>query len=135
MRKVELNKDNRIKRYENHETMDKIRQQIAHRINTEFTSECSNLLLENTRNYDLEKQFIKDARELLLTINTDTLLKVTTQVGKNAEILHTYTGHLEKDFSYRSLGTFNFISVDRDNDNKPFTIGFSCLQSIEIIEQ
>ena len=116
---------------ENHESMEKIRKDIAARINKEFNAETRALREENERSYDEEKEFVKQVQELLKSITPATPLRVVTQVGPGSTILNTYTGHIEKDPGFMPKW-FNFVSPERNN--KPFTIGFSCLQSIEILD-
>ena len=42
-------------------------------------------------------------------------------------------GHIERNFMHGD-GCFNFITPDK-LDGRPFTIGFSCLFSIEIVKE
>lgn len=130
--KIELNKDNRIKRSENHEIISEINNRISIKIQEEFQLEISSYRAENENLFKEEKDFFKQVQELLKTVTPSTKLKVCTQVGKGSTVLHTYTGHIEKGVGFNP-SYFNFISEERDNDLKPFTIGFSCLQSIEVI--
>lgn len=132
MNKAELNKDNRIKRDENHEVLNTIEAAIAKRIRAEYSEEIKALRDENENCYAEEKVFRSNVQELLKSVDITTKLKVVTQVGKGSTILNTYVGHLEKKPEFYPT-SFNFISPDRDNELRPFTIGFSCLQSIEII--
>ena len=129
--KVALNKDVRIKRDENYEVLRSIEQKISDRIRAEFANEISDIKAENEKFHTEDKSFREQAKELLKTITTETLLKVKTQVGKGSTIIQEYTGHIERNFKYND-GTFNFVSPDK-YDGKPFTIGFSCLLSIEVL--
>jgi hypothetical protein len=131
-KKVILNKDNRIKRSENFESLKKIENEISYRIRSEYSSEKEVLNNEINCLLDEEKQFRKDALELLRTCNEESNLRVSVQVGPNNNILYYYRGHLQRKLGYNDT-SFNFISDDRDNDGRPFTIGFSCLQSVEIL--
>lgn len=131
--KAELNKDNRIKRMENYEAMDSIRKEIAARIQLELGKELSAYTEENEKSVKEEKEFYKEVSKILRDSDVGTRLKVVTQVGKGSTILNEYVGNLAYKPEY-SATHFNFISEQRDNDGKPFTIGFSCLQSIEVLE-
>lgn len=133
MKKVELNKDIRIKRDENYQVLKNIEDRISAKIRAEFESEVSAIRAENDTLYQKDNEFREEARELLKTITPQTLLKVRTQVGVCSKVIQEYKGHIEKNIKYND-GHFNFISPDK-HDGKPFTIGFSCLQSIEIIDE
>jgi len=130
--KAELNKDNRIKRSENYEAMEAIRTEIAKRIQLEYAKELKAYSDEIEKSVEDQRDFYKDVTNILNNVTTETNLRVVTQVGHNSTVLNTYEGHIEKKISY-GQSHFNFISEQRDNGGKPFTIGFSCLQSIEII--
>lgn len=131
MKTVSLDQFNRIKRMENHEAAEKIRITISNRINKEYNQETRALRDENENLYAEEKVFNKQVQELLNGITPATPLRVITQVGPGDKIFNTYTGHLQKDPGFMPT-YFNFVSPERNN--KPFTIGFSCLQSIEILD-
>jgi len=129
--KAEQSKYTRIKINENYEVLRSIEQEISNRIKLEFASEIQGLKAENDLLYKEEKAFIDQAKEILKRANTTTLLKVKTQTGKNSELIREYTGTIQSEFNcYDSI--FNFISPN-NYDGKPFSIGFSCLLSIEII--
>ena len=132
MKKLELNKGNKPKIYENYDLLKAIERKISEKIRSEFSSEISAIREENELLLLEERTFSENVRDLLLTIDTSTQLKVVTQIGVNGSVLNEYNGKLQRKYKYGD-GYFNFISEDRNNDNKPFTIGFSCLQSIEII--
>lgn len=129
--KAELNQHNRIKRDENYEVLNSIKNRISQKIQAEFDAEIKDIKSENEKYWEEEKVFKEEARQILLKITPQTKLKVSTQVGRGSKIIQTYEGNLERKFEWRD-GTFNFISPN-NYDGKPFTIGFSCLQSIEII--
>lgn len=133
MKKVELHQDIRIKRDENYQVLKTIEDRISAKIRAEFESEVSAIRAENDTFHKKDNEFREEARELLKTITPQTLLKVRTQVGIGSKVIQEYEGHIEKNIKYND-GTFNFISPDI-HDGKPFTIGFSCLQSIEIIDE
>lgn len=133
MEKVVLNKDVRIKRDENYFVLDSIRKVISNRINAEYLSETSALQKEVRESHDQESKFIEDVRLFLKGVNELTPLKISVQVGPGSTIIHQYTGFLEKKVGFGDKW-FNFTSKERDNECKPFTVGFSCLQSIEINE-
>ena len=130
--KAELNKDNRIKQSENYEAMEAIRNDIAKRIQLEYAKELKSYGEENEKFVEDQKNFYRDVTNILENVTTETKLRVVTQVGHNSSILNTYNGHIEKKISY-GQSHFNFVSEDRGNSGRPFTIGFSCLQSIEIL--
>ena len=132
MKKVELHQDIRIKRDENYEVLRSIEERISAQIRAEFQAEVSDMKTENDNFHKQDKEFREQAKELLKTITPQTLLKVKTQVGRGSTVIQEYEGRIERNFKYND-GTFNFISPDK-YDGKPFTIGFSCLQSIEVIE-
>lgn len=129
--KAELSKDVRIKRDLNYEVLRSIESRISAQIRAEFESEVSAIRGENEKFHKEDKDFREQAKEILRKITPETLVKVKTQVGKGSEVVQRYTGHIERDFKY-SDGTFNFISPGK-YDGKPFTIGFSCLLSIEVL--
>ncbi len=130
-RRAELSKNIRIKRDENYEILRLIEQRVSDRIRAEFANEISDIQLENKKNLEEEKLFREQAKEILKTATTETLLKVETQVGKGSTVIQEYTGRIDKQFKYND-GTFNFICSDK-YEGKPFTIGFSCLLSIEVL--
>lgn len=135
MKKAELNKDNRIKRSENHHVMESISNTISAKIKKEYEEEVSAYHEENEKYYKDEKEFFIHVNEVLKkVIPKETKVKVITQVGPGSTILDQYVGTIEKLDKYGYVKWFNFISEDRDNDMKPFTIGLSCLQSIEILD-
>ena len=132
MKKVELHQDIRIKRDENYEVLRSIEQRISERIRSEFQAEVSDMKAENENFHKQDKEFVEQAKELLKTITPETLLRVKTQVGRGSTIIQEYEGHIQRNFKYND-GSFNFISPGK-YDGRPFTIGFSCLLSIEVIE-
>lgn len=129
--KAELNKDNRIKRSENSEVIDAIRLEISKRIQKEFAKELKVYNDENEKFYADEKAFFKEVETILKSVDVTTKLRVVTQVGKGSTMLNAHEGHIEKKLGYGDTH-FNFCCEER-YDGKPFTIGFSCLQSIEIL--
>lgn len=131
MKKIELHKDNRIKRIENYVVLKSIENKISEKIRKEFEGETLDIRLENDTLFKQEKEFINQAKEFLTKITPQTSLRVKTQVGKDSDVIQQYEGHIEKTFRMYD-STLNFICKDF-LDGKPFTIGFSCLQSIEII--
>lgn len=140
MKKIILNKENRIKRNENYETLDKIRNEITKRINAEYKPEIKAIQDENEMLINEEKTFRANVQNLLKELYDDkklydTVFKVTTQTGKDNERIREYTGRIQnpqKYVYYPSEGCFNFICPEY-NDEKPFTIGLSCLMGIEVI--
>lgn len=129
--KTELDKNNRMKRDENYQLIDSIKTTIRQRIEAEYHSELEMLRDENEHFIRDEKAFYKEVTSLLKTVNYETKLKIVTQVGKGSTVLNEYVGNLAKT-NYATDGIFDFISESRGN--KPFSVGFSCLQSIEVIE-
>jgi len=129
--KAELNKDIRIKRLENYEAMEAIRTEISKRIQKEFAKELKAYNDENEKSYTDEKAFFKEVETILKSVDVNTKLRVVTQVGKGSTVLNAYEGHIEKKLGYGDTH-FNFC-CETKFDGKPFTIGFSCLQSIEIL--
>lgn len=129
--KVELSKSVRIKKDENYEALQSIEREISNRIKAEYQNEVSALKSENERLHTEDKAFREQAKKFLRNVTPATLLKVQTQVGRGSTIIQEYTGYIEKPFGY-SDGTFNFCSPD-NYDGRPFTIGLSCLLSIETV--
>ncbi len=119
-KKASLPKSNRQKRYDNQDEIE--------RLTAPFKK-------ENAELYAAELAFREEAKKILLSCTptvSGTILRVSTQTGRRSSIVRKYIGNLEYKFGY-SDSTFNF--VDRKyNDGKPFTIGFSCLLSIEIVK-
>ncbi len=132
MKKVELNKDNRIKRSENYNLLNSIKANISARIHTEFNNEITALRNENDVFLKEEKEFYAQVLDILKNVQPDTLLKIVSQTGIKSNRLTEYTGYLIKTYGTNAT-VFDFVSNDRDNDMRPFTVGFSCLQSIEIL--
>ena len=130
--KAILNKDNRIKRDENSEQLQAIEQEIAQRIRAEYKSELLALRTENTDLFSLEKIFRTEAQEILSKLTTHSVVIVKTQTGKGSTRINEYKGSIQKEVTKYETW-FNFISKDRDNDERPFTIGLSCLLSIDVI--
>jgi len=130
--KAFLNKDNRIKRDENYGLMSSIRTIIANRIRDEYNSELSALATEQDKLLKTEFAFYDSVWEILKTITPTTKVKIITQVGPGSSISNEHIGTVT-DFPLVWSGQkhFNFISHNLDNEKR--TIGFSCLQSIEII--
>jgi len=126
--KAEISKFNRIKRDENYEVMESIKRTIADRINTEYNEQLTGMREENSNLFAEEKAFYPKAFEILSKCTKDTNVKIVTQVGKGSVVLNEYVGHV---YRIHNKTLFDFISESRDN--KPFTVGFSCLQSIEIM--
>ncbi len=134
MKKITLNKDTRIKRSENYDLLKTIQTNISARIHDEFHNETTAIRTENDNFNNEEKEFFKNVSAFLKDIKTDTKLKIIVQVGPGSSVLHEYNGNIEEiPAPYKKQTYFNFISKDRDNDMRPFTVGFSCLQSIEIL--
>jgi len=131
--KIELSQNNRIKRHENYAQLDAIESVIRERIRSEYTEEIKQLRNENDKSFEEEKEFILSVKQFLPGLSPSDKLKVTTQVGRNSDIIRTYTGHIEKRIPFNQ-SYFNFVSPDYI-DGKPFTIGLSCLQSIEILTE
>lgn len=132
--KAELNKEIRIKASINREEMDMIRMKITARINQEYAKELNAYEIENKKFYQEENVFHFKVYELLRCVDTNTKLRIVTQVGKNSSVLNEYIGHLEYEPDLDDT-YFNFISEQKGKDERPFTIGFSCLQSIEVIDK
>jgi hypothetical protein len=131
--KASLSKDVRIKKDENYSLLTDIQREIQARVQAEYQSQTKALHVENDGFRELEKAFIEQAKYILVKlIPQHTPIKVTVQVGKGSTILRDHEGTIQKPF-YMSDGYFNMIDPTY-NDGKPFTIGFSCLQSIEAYE-
>lgn len=131
MKKAELNKDVRIKCIENYEEMENIRKKISARIQKEYADEIKAYNEENERFYAEEKVFYKEVEAILKSLDLNAKLRVVTQVGKGSTVLNTYEGHIDKHLGYGNTH-FEFCS-EQKNGGRPFTIGFSCLQSIEVL--
>lgn len=135
MKTVTLNKNVRIKRDQNYETIEAIRNSIAERIKAEYAKDAELLALqaENGNLCDSEKEFYGFLRDFFKGVTPETKLRVVVQVGKGSKELFEYIGNIQRTLAYSDTW-FNFISLERDNGSKPFTIAFSCLQSVEVIE-
>lgn len=129
IKKVSMSKDNRIKLRQNYEALDSIKREITKRVEQEYSVELKALEEENKYFRDEEVRLKKDAKDFLLSVNAKTKLKVCVQVGEGGRIINEYVGTLQRDFT-RYDTYFNFIDPTY-LDGKPFTIGFSCLLSIE----
>jgi len=129
--KAELSKDVRIRRNLNYDVLHSIERRISNQIRAEFESEISDIKGENEKFYKEERDFMEQTKKILRKISPQTLVRVRTQVGKNSEVIQEYIGHIQREFKYND-GTFNFISTG-EYDDKPFTIGFSCLLSFEVL--
>jgi len=127
--KVEMSKDVRTTKNANYEILSNIEREIKSRIQDEFLSETTAIRKENENLVAHEKMFYGIADELLCTLQPTDEIKIESQVGPGGSIVNTYVGHLE--FPYRKGDKmFNMVSPDK-LDGKPFTVGFSCLLSIE----
>jgi len=131
--KIGINKDVRIKRDENFKSLRKIEENIRHRIYEEYMTETKAIWEENEKFLTEDKAFRKQAEKLLSKLPFRASLKVTTQIGENNSILETYKGYLERPYLPLS-GYLDFVCQEKLN-GKPFTISFSCLQSIEVSEE
>jgi len=133
MSKVELHKDIRVKRRNNYDQLKDIEQLIAKRIAAEYNMERNALRAENDAFNADEKSFYERVSDLLHSCGVETKFRVVTQTGPLSGTLREYTGVLSKQYvQYRDHSMFDFIDPNF-LDGKPFTIGFSCLQSIEVI--
>ena len=130
MKKVELSEHIRIKRDENYEVLRTLKETISQKIRAEFESETKGVSDENESFHKQDKEFREKASELLKTLNTQTKLKVKTQVGRGSTLIHEYEGYLRRKYTD---GVFDFIDESK-YDGKPFSIGLSCLLSIEVVE-
>ena len=129
--KAKLHKGVRVKRDENYTLLQTIEREIRERIQTEYNSQTTALRLENDALRAEEKNFIKDAQFTLSTIRVFDKIKVETQVGPGSSIVKEYVGHLEHPYK-QGDGVFNMIDK-KYYDGKPFSIGMSCLLSIETL--
>lgn len=130
--KAELNEFTRTKKYQNYEVIQSINDTIAERIKAEYNAELTALKEENETLRKEEKAFEEEARKVLMAITPQTKIRIKTQVGKNGTIVNTYEGHIEYKLGY-GFGVFNMVCATR-YDGKPFTIGMSCLVSIEVLD-
>jgi hypothetical protein len=131
--KLELPKITRMKRMENYVELAKIEAEISKRIRAEYTDEINALRGENEKLLDEERDFYVSVSSLLKNVDTSTKLKVVTQTGKDSDFFRTYVGHIERRVGVFDK-SFDFVSPDA-YEGRPFTIGFSCLQSIEILTE
>lgn len=133
--KVELSKEVRIKRDQNHTVLRCIEERIIDFFEDDDEKVLSILSLkdENHKLYKIELEFRKEALKLLRNITPNTQIKIKTQVGKGSTLIQEYTGHIEKNVGHND-SMFNFISPDRNGGN-PFSIGLSCLLSIEVLNR
>jgi hypothetical protein len=127
--KSELRKEVRIKKDENNILLENIKYEIRERVEEEYNSETQAIREENDKLRQEEKEFISNAKYILASASPMDLLQVKTQVGRGSTVIHEYTGSLE--YKYKNGdGVFNFVDLSYNN-GKPFTIGFSCLLSVE----
>ena len=126
-----LSREVRIKRDENYIILKNIEDGIRERVRKEYESETKALREENSTLTQTEKEFRKEANDILSFVSSEATLKVETQVGPGSTIVREHIGHLAKPFRPGD-GYFDMRAMDY-NDGKPFTIGFSCLMSIEVI--
>lgn len=133
MQKIELNKENRMQRRTNSELMSSIKTQIQERVDAEFAKEAKGLTEANETLYNEEKEFKKQVQELFKSITPNvTKLKIKTQTGPNGgEVISEYNGLITKFYSNYNCDLFDFMAEERGS----FSVGISCLQSIEIIEE
>ena len=127
--KAGMNKDVRVIRTGNYEILRKIETEIKMRVQNEYLAETDALRKENEDLLTTEKQFYDEAEAVLNSLKYGEQIRVETQVGPGGSIVNTYVGHIESPYR-NGRKMFNMISDDKLN-GKPFTIGFSCLLSIE----
>lgn len=128
--KAKINSEVRVKKWKNYEQLDMLKDEIKKRIEAEYCSEIKALEVENRLLYAQEVVFKNIAKSVLKNLKPDTQIKVITQTGKNQSVLVEHVGTIEKPYDGGSY--FNMID-DGYNGGKPFTIGFSCLQLIQIL--
>ena len=127
--KAGMNKDVRITRTGNYDILKGIETEIKMRVQDEYLEQTTAIRKENEDLLVTEKQFYAEAEAVLKSLYPTDQIKVETQVGPGGNIVNTYVGHLEYPYS-NGRKMFNMISTDK-LDGRPFTIGFSCLLSIE----
>lgn len=132
MNSATLNVDSRIKRSENYILLKTIENEISSRIREEYSNETRALRKENDVLHNQELEFKKVACEVLKKAEVDSKIRVVVQVGVGSLTLQTYEGYLTQKFT--GFNTWFDMSDKNRFDGKPFTIGLSCLQYVEILE-
>ena len=129
--KLEIQKDLRVRRREISEQLQTLRSSIE----KQYQLESKKLRNERDKISEAEMQFIDEISQLFKDkVTVGTRIKVTTQVGPNGgTILNTYTGKVTKIYNH-SKPCFD-LSDSSYMNGKEFTIGSSCIQSIELINQ
>ena len=127
--RIEISKDVRIKIRENFLAIEGIEKRISARIRAEFQPEIDSLRAEAKALHEQDREFGKNAMEFIKA-NQVSKKRIVTQTGPNGgDILREHVGHVVSFDRH----TFNFSSPDF-LDGKEFTVGYSCLQSIENVD-
>ena len=127
---MKISKDNRLRVREIHNQLKQIENRITSEVKGKYSEETKLLMLERRELFKEQKQFINQVAEF---VKVGQKVKVSTQVGPNGgDIIKSYEGTITK--VYTSKATFN-LSDPNYLDGKEFTIGGSCIQSFEVIEQ
>lgn len=128
MKKFELDPNNRIVYYQNSDQIEAIRQRIKKRIESEMLAEAGDLRKANDELHAQEMKFKDEVWKYIVQADKDqSRVRVKTQVGRGATIIHDYIGVVSK---IHTSGLFNMKADGRENE---FSIGLSCLLSFEII--
>jgi len=126
-----LNPFVRQKYSENFEEIAKIREKIKIEIDEKVAGEIKLYREENDRLIKEEKEFKSLAASVMKdAFNTKSRVIVSSQTGRNGSTIREYRGYITKMYDDYAFD----LSAENYNDGKPFTIGLSCLQSIEISE-
>jgi hypothetical protein len=128
---VKLDKEIRIRKYLNYSAMDDLRKEITHKVEAEYSEQIKDYKSENVKLLTEEREFMLNARRFLLTCDKKTKLGIMTQVGPGGSVIQYYEGYLEKKMD-RNLTAFNFCCPS-ERGGAPFTVGMSCLMSVEKI--
>ncbi len=129
--KIELSKQNRISA----RTLSNEKQAIINKHMAVANIELNEIRKQMDELYATEREFRQEASNLLKTLKQGDVVNIAVQVGPNgSEIIHRYENAEIESVSVInfSVNTFN-VSVKEINEGKPFTIGLSCLLSIEKI--
>lgn len=129
--KTSMSPEVRIMMSEHYNALSNIKQIVENRVRAEFANETSAIRGEIESLLSLERDFKSLVESTLTGIDKTQMIRIETQVGPGSTIVNTYDGYLEKQY-LKGTGYFNFICADK-NSSKPFTVGLSCLLSVETL--
>ena len=136
MKKISIKPElkQRIREIDN--SVDQVRKEISLRIQKEYTETVKAFSNEREDLFQEQLNFIKSISEMFRNdiIKVGTKIKVTTQTGPNGgDVLTDYEGTVEH--IYDKYKPCFDLSDKNYYEGRKFTIGSSCIQSIEVCQK